>query len=92
MGANDMMVDELEKKIRTLENENRLLKERLSEAGISYADILDGPTDGDIELYDPDQGARLREIEITDKIANDFFMMFCRGRKYMSFRWMQSGR
>ena len=57
-----------------------------------YADILDETTDGENELYDPDQGARIREIRITDKVANDFFMMFCRGRKYMSFRWMQSGR
>ena len=76
-----MTVEELEKKIQVLENENRLLKERLSEAGISYADILDETTDGENELYDPDQGARIREIRITDKVANDFFMMFCRGRK-----------
>lgn len=30
---------------------------------------------------DPDQGARIRKFEITDKVASDFFMMFCRGRK-----------
>lgn len=76
-----MTIEELEKKIQVLENENRLLKERLTEAGISYADILDETLDGENELYDPDQGARIRKIEITDKIANDFFMMFCRGRK-----------
>ena len=34
-----MTIEELEKKIQVLENENRLLKERLTEAGISYADI-----------------------------------------------------
>ncbi len=31
-------VEELQSKIRTLEHENRLLKERLDEAGVSYAD------------------------------------------------------
>lgn len=76
-----MTVEELEIKIRALENENRLLKDRLTESGISYADILEETTDEDNELHDPNQGARIREIEITDKIANDFFMLFCRGRK-----------
>ena len=27
------------------------------------------------------QGARIKRFEITDKIARDFFVMFCRGRK-----------
>jgi superfamily II DNA or RNA helicase len=76
-----MTVEELEIKIRALENENRLLKDRLTESGISYADILEETTDEDNELHDSNQGARIREIEITDKIANDFFMLFCRGRK-----------
>ena len=29
----------------------------------------------------PDQGARIKKFDVTDKIASDFFMMFCRGRK-----------
>ena len=33
------IIEELQSKIRALENENRLLKERLDEAGVSYADI-----------------------------------------------------
>ena len=32
-------------------------------------------------MYDPDQGARIKKFDVTDKIASDFFMMFCRGRK-----------
>lgn len=74
-------VEDLEEKIRALEIENRLLKERLTEAGISYADIVDDGRDGSSELYDPDQGARIKELKITDTVVNQFFMMFCRGRK-----------
>lgn len=75
------VIEELQSRIRILENENRLLKERLEEAGVSYADILSGADDVFVELYDPDQGSRIRKFEVTDKVANDFFMMFCRGRK-----------
>ena len=64
-----------------MEDENRLLKERLDEAGVSYADIVSGDAEGVVELYDPDQGARIKKFDVTDKIASDFFMMFCRGRK-----------
>lgn len=63
------------------EDENRLLKERLDGAGVSYADIVSGDAEGVVELYDPDQGARIKKFDVTDKIASDFFMMFCRGRK-----------
>lgn len=64
-----------------MEKENRLLKERLDEAGISYADIMPDNGDDPGDLFDPDQGARIRRFEVTDKVASDFFMMFCRGRK-----------
>ncbi len=75
------VIEYLKSKIQTLENENRLLKERLDEAGISYADIVSDNSNESKELYDPDQGARIKRFEVTDKIASDFFMMFCRGRK-----------
>ena len=74
-------IEELQSKIQTLENENRLLRERLDEAGISYADIVLNNSDEHTDLYDPDQGARIKRFEVTDKVASDFFMMFCRGRK-----------
>ena len=79
--CNTEVIEELQSKIQTLENENRLLKERLDEAGISYADIVFNNSDEHTDLYDPDQGARIKRFEVTDKIASDFFMMFCRGRK-----------
>ncbi len=74
-------ISQLQDRISALENENRLLKERLSEAGISYADIEEQCEEDPFEAYDPDQGARIKPFEVTDKVANDFFMMFCRGRK-----------
>lgn len=75
------VIENLKTKIRILEKENQLLKERLDEAGISYADILSDNNDRSSELFDSNQGARIKKIEVTDKIANAFFMMFCRGRK-----------
>ena len=75
------LINSLQSRIQALEDENRLLKERLDEAGVSYADIVSGDAEGVVELYDPDQGARIKKYDVTDKIASDFFMMFCRGRK-----------
>ena len=75
------LINSLQSRIQALEDENRLLKERLDEAGVSYTDIVSGDAEGVVELYDPDQGARIKKFDVTDKIASDFFMMFCRGRK-----------
>ena len=71
----------LQARIQALEDENRLLRERLDEAGVSYSDIVSGDAERVVELYDPDQGARIKKFDVTDKIASDFFIMFCRGRK-----------
>ena len=75
------LINSLQSRIQALEDENRLLKERLDEAGVSYADIVSGDAEGAVEVYDPDQSARIKKFDVTDKIASDFFMMFCRGRK-----------
>ena len=72
---------DLQSRILLLEEENRLLRERLEEAGISCDDILCGHSIEGDDLYDPDQGGRIEPFEITDKIAGNFFMMFCRGRQ-----------
>jgi superfamily II DNA or RNA helicase len=74
-------IEKLQTRIQILMDENRLLKERLDEAGISYADIVAVIVEEMPELYDPNQGARIKKFEVTDKIASNFFMMFCRGRK-----------
>ena len=75
------LINSLQSRIQALEDENRLLRERLDEAGVSYSDIVSGDAERVVELYDPDQGARIKKFDVTDKIASDFFMMFCRGRK-----------
>ena len=78
---NSDIIEELEARIHALIEENRLLKERMDEVGVSYADIVHNNGEDIAELYDPDQGARIKKFEITDKVASNFFMMFCRGRK-----------
>lgn len=74
-------IERLKNRISFLENENRLLKKRLDEAGISYDDIAGDSNEATVELFDPDQGERIKRFEVTDKIVSVFFMMFCRGRK-----------
>ena len=74
-------LEELRLQIEALKRENLLLKKRLEEAGISYDDIVCEVRDSIDELYYINQVSQIKEFDITDKIANDFFMMFCRGRK-----------
>lgn len=64
-------INSLQSRIQALEDENRFLKERLDEAGVSYADIVSGDAEGAVEVYDPDQGARIKKFDVTDKIASD---------------------
>ena len=40
------LINSLQSRIHALEDENRLLKERLDEAGVSYADIVSGDAEG----------------------------------------------
>lgn len=80
MDGTEQEIRRLKNRICILENENRLLKEKLTEAGISCEDVAEISDNADM-LYDPDQGVRIRKFDVTDKVANNFFMMFCRGRK-----------
>ena len=73
-------MESLKIRIQALENENRLLKERMDEAGVSYADIVSDSEEAAAALYDPNQGTRIKKSDITDKVAGGFFMMLCRGR------------
>ena len=47
------LINSLQSRIQALEDENRLLKERLDEVGVSYADIVSGDAEGVVKLYDP---------------------------------------
>ena len=57
-------VKKLRERISILENENRLLKGRLAEAGVSYADIVEGLAGEARSDPKPDQGSRIKRIEI----------------------------
>ena len=69
--------EELKNRIQDLEKENRLLRQRLDEAGISYADIVEDYSEDLSVLYDPEQGARIKWFEVTDKVANEFLPAAC---------------
>lgn len=53
-------IEKLQTRIQILMDENRLLKERLDEAGISYADIVADIVEEMPELYDCVAKSRLK--------------------------------
>lgn len=61
-------IKSLQSRIQALEDENRLLKERLEEAGVSYANIVSGDAEGVVELYDPDQVLVLRNLMLRIRL------------------------
>lgn len=65
----------MQERIDHLEKENRYLKDLLNRAGISYEKtvISNQAREG---AFDPDQGARIHSVEITDELANRFFSRF----------------
>lgn len=83
-------IESLKLKIAQLEQENLCLRNLLDRAEISYNEEISkccsdqpqkSPDSEGIEKYDVNQGARINPIEINDKNANVFFLMFCRGRE-----------
>ena len=70
--------DSLRKVVRLLEYENKILKDKLKKAGISYEEV--NPFEEKIESaeeYDLDQGSRIvNPPYITEKMAIRFFSMF----------------
>lgn len=70
--------DSLRKMVRLLEYENKILKDKLKKAGISYEEV--NPFEEKIESaeeYDLDQGSRIVNLPyITEKMAIRFFSMF----------------
>ena len=70
--------DSLRKMVRLLEYENKILKDKLKKAGISYEEV--NPFEEKIESeeeYDLDQGSRIvNPPYITEKMAIRFFSMF----------------
>ena len=70
--------DSLRKIVMLLEYENKILKDKLKKAGISYEEV--NPFEEKIESaeeYDLDQGSRIvNPPYITEKMAIRFFSMF----------------
>ena len=85
-------MDSLRKMVRTLEYENKLLKDKLKKANIPYDEI--NPFEEKIEnteKFDPDQGARIvNPSYITEKMAIRFFSMFW-GREDVYARRSKNG-
>lgn len=77
--------DSLRKMVRLLEYENKILKDKLKKAGISYEEV--NPFEEKIESaeeYDLDQGSRIVNLPyITEKMAIRFFSMFWEEKMYM---------
>ena len=77
--------DSLRKMVRLLEYENKILKDKLKKAGISYEEV--NPFEEKIESaeeYDLDQGNRIvNPPYITEKMAIRFFSMFGEEKMYM---------
>ena len=65
-------LQKLKERVELLEKENEYLKSLLDKAGISYESTDHKPVD----LYEPDQGARIIHKDITSEDANKFFSMF----------------
>ena len=70
-------LDSLRKLVRDLQKENKILKEQLKKANISFDEnhIFEEKIE-DTSEYDPDQGERIIGKYITEEMANYFFSMF----------------
>ena len=66
-------LDSLRKRVRDLQKENKILKEQLKKANISFDEnyIFEEKIEDTAE-YDPDQGQRIIGKYITEEMANYF--------------------
>ena len=71
-------ISQLQKKLNDLQLENRILKNILDKAGLSYHKVLSAFEQIDNkESYDLEQGKRIIHPQaITENMANQFFGMF----------------
>lgn len=66
-------LESLKHRVAQLESENLKLRELLRKSGIACPDDLNGKA---AEREQPDQGALIRPVEVTEDMANRFFAMF----------------
>lgn len=70
-------LDSLRKLVRSLQKENRKLREQLKKANIPYeVDSIFDEKIENTEEYDPDQGERILRKYITEDLVNKYFSMF----------------
>lgn len=70
-------LDSLRKLVRSLQNENKKLKEQLEKANVPYeAENVFEEKIESTEEYDPDQGGRILDKYITKELVNKYFAMF----------------
>ena len=84
------MLRQMQECIDCLEKENRYLKDLLDRAGISYEQT---PNENQTQegTFDPNQGARIQHVEITDELANRFFSRFWGRQDVYSKRYVKKG-
>ena len=84
------MLRQMQECIDCLEKENRYLKDLLDRAGISYKQKpIENQTQED--TFDPNQGARIQHVEITDELAYHFFSRFWGRQDVYSKRYVKKG-
>ncbi len=70
-------LDSLRKLVRSLQDENKRLKEQLDKANIPYdTENVFAEKIENLQEYDPDQGGRILSRYITKDLANRYFSMF----------------
>ena len=70
-------LDSLRKLVRSLQDENKRLKEQLDKANIPYdTENVFAEKIENLQEYDPDQGGRILSQYITKDLANRYFSMF----------------
>ena len=70
-------LDSLRRLVRSLQDENKRLKEQLDKANIPYdTENVFAEKIENIQEYDPDQGGRILNQFITKDLANRYFSMF----------------
>lgn len=81
-------VQHMQERMDQLEKENRYLKDLLDRVRISYEKTVISNQARE-DAFDPDQGARIRSVEITDELANRFFSRFWGRQDVYSKRYVK---
>lgn len=84
------MLRQMQECIDCLEKENRYLKDLLDRAGISYEQTVTSNQARE-DTFDPNQGARIQHVEITDELANRFYSRFWGRQDVYSKRYVKKG-